>query len=32
MASALPAWLPPLIMLKEGTGSTCARGKSGRKL
>jgi len=24
MASALPAWLPPLMMLKAGTGSTCA--------
>ncbi len=22
MASALPAWEPPLMMLKEGTGST----------
>jgi hypothetical protein len=26
MARALPAWLPPLMMLKEGTGSTCASG------
>ena len=23
IASALPAWLPPLMMLKLGTGSTC---------
>lgn len=23
MARALPAWLPPLMMLKDGTGNTC---------
>ncbi len=29
MASALPAWLPPLMMLKEGTGRYCARSSGG---
>lgn len=27
MAREFPAWLPPLIMLKEGTGRTCFRTK-----
>jgi hypothetical protein len=32
MASALPAWLPPLMMLKEGTGSTCACGRGAKRM
>ena len=32
IASALPAWLPPLMMLKLGTGSTCRHFQRGDAL
>ena len=32
IASALPAWLPPLMMLKLGTGSTCRQSQRSDQL